>query len=453
MGYDKYDRIELINRNLRLIMEQPTDMEMLDPSGKVVPSKAPGAQRVFTDEKGRKYVMVPGRKGQTNTMVRKYIEDTPAQAPAPKPTPAPTPKPAPAPAPAPAPTPKPTPAPTPAPTPKPTPAPVPPPAPKPAPDETNKGWERPADLEPIQKTTSTFGIDDKTINRVQDVADYVTGALSFDPGANIVAGVAQGLNAAVDVAQGDNRSAAFRGIGAGLNFLGPGGKALSFVGKAAKGTAAAKAGTNVAVNLIARKGSVKAAQQATAAAAKAATSAAKANAKLAAGIVPKGGKMLGPATPTIGGLATKAQQAAANAAAKQAAAKSAVKASKTFGINTNVRGIGQREIYRDPKTKAGMANSFLGNVFPKVLGGKNSVRGLNVAVPMQAAAANLDDIGGTEENASRQKLIRQARPGAVPATDVPGLYNLSRQNQQQQSRIGADALDIQQQILARRKGY
>jgi hypothetical protein len=451
MGYDKYDRIELINRNLRLIMEQPKDMEMLDPSGKVVPSKAPGAQRVFTDENGRKYVMVPGRQGQSKGMVRKYVEDTPAPAPATKPTPAPAPKPTPTPTPTPAPTPKPTPAPAPA------PAPAPKPTPAPTPDKTNKGWERPADLEPIQKTTSTFGIDDKTINRVQDVADYVTGALSFVPGANIVAGVAQGINAAVDVAQGDNRSAGFRGLGAGLNFLGPAGKALTFVGKAAKGTKAAKAGTEVAVNLIARKGSVEAAKRATAAAGKAATSAAKADAKFAAGIVPKGSRMLGPGTATIGGLATKAQQAAANAAAKQAAASAATKASKTFGINRNIRGIGQREIYKDPKTPAGLATNFVGNVFPKVLGGKNSVRGLNVAVPMQAAAANLDDIAGTEENASRQKLIRQARPGAVPATDVPGLYNLSRQNQQQQnqqqSRIGADALDIQQQILARRKGY
>ncbi len=75
----------------------------------------------------------------------------------------------------------------------------------------------------------------------------------------------------------------------------------------------------------------------------------------------------------------------------------------------------------------------MSNVFPKVLGNKNTVRGLNVAVPMQLAAANLDDIGGTESQAYREKLMRNARPGAVPASDTAGLYNISRESGQRQT--------------------
>jgi hypothetical protein len=319
MAYDKFDRLERINGAIRQLNEMSP--QAYDAAMAAARVESPRPTRGI--HAGKKLVV---NSSSVNPNKRfEFVddeEDTKKAAPAPEPKPAPTPKP----------------------TPAPTPAPKPPPTPKPVPVVPEKAKvELPRDLEPIQKTTKTFGIDDKTINRFQDVADYVTTALSFVPGLNIASGVGQGINALVDYAQGDNPTAALRGGMAGLNLMGPAGKAIVGINKAGK----------------------------------------------AAQMFGKTGKM---------GRAVK---------------------------------LGMREVPGDPMTKLGVADLIkrkgviqgtVSNIFPKTLGGKNAIRGLNTAVPVKLGAINVDDITGSEEASTERKLFRQAAPGRVPM----GIHNIHK---------------------------
>lgn len=331
MAYDKFDRLERINIAIRQLNEMsPSEYDAAMAAARV---ESPRPTRGI--HAGKKLVV---NSSSVNPNKRfEFVddeEDTKKAAPAPKPAPAPEPKPTP--------TPKPNISNTPGPKPTPTPAPKPAPTPKPVPVVPEKAKvELPRDLEPIQKTTRTFGIDDKTIDRYQDVADYVTTALSFVPGLNIASGVGQGINALVDVAQGDKGTAAIRGVGAGINLLGVPGKAITTVGK------------------------------------------------------------LGKSTNTL----------------------------------SKIRGIGMKEVHRDANIGlAGLKNLVATqglkgvgtrtwkNMVPNVLGGRNTLKGINPYLPVRVAMTKLDDTAETEETATEKKLFRQAAPGRVPM----GIHNIHK---------------------------
>ena len=62
------------------------------------------------------------------------------------------------------------------------------------------------------------------------------------------------------------------------------------------------------------------------------------------------------------------------------------------------------------------------NMVPNVLGGRNTMKGINPYLPLRAAVAGLDDTTETEETATQKKLLRQAAPGRVPM----GIHNIHK---------------------------
>lgn len=264
MRFDKFDRLERINIAVRQLNEMsPQEYDAAMAAARV---ESPRPTRGI--HAGKKLVVNPSSVNPNKRF--EFVDDeekAPVKAePAPSTAPAPKPKPTPAPAPAPAPTPKPTPAPAPSPTPS---------AKKPqetiqvgSSTETG-GWDivqkvankiygvgdysagatipRPGADKPAKPSSdagsdgSLMGISRKTIDRWQDVADVVTAAASFVPGVGqVVGGVGQLANAAVDYAQGDKRTAVGRAGLAALNVAGPMAKAISLAKIAAPAATAAR---------------------------------------------------------------------------------------------------------------------------------------------------------------------------------------------------------------------
>lgn len=272
MRFDKYDRLERINVAIRQLNEMsPQDYDAAMAAAKV---ESPRPTRGI--HAGKKLVVNPSSTSPNKRF--EFVDDeekTPGKQ-EPTPTPAPKPKPAPEPTPPPAPAPKPTPTPAPVPPPKPTPAPTPAPTPSPRKrqdtiqvgDSTESGgWNiaqtiankiygvgdysagavipaPEANKPPKPKADdagSIFGISKKTVDRWQDIADVVTAAASFVPGVGqAVGGIGQLANAAVDYAQGDTKTAIYRGGLSVLNAAGPMAKAISLARFARPAATAAK---------------------------------------------------------------------------------------------------------------------------------------------------------------------------------------------------------------------